>query len=83
MRLSILMLLYFFLKNDKEKQKKADQEWKETETEMKRLLNKGAEFCYLEGLIDSDTKQKYTMSGMYQIRVISLVVVKGFMLHIG
>ncbi|XP_063411269.1 NACHT and WD repeat domain-containing protein 2-like [Mytilus trossulus] len=50
------------ISNDKEKQNKADQEWKEAETEMKRLLNKGAEFCYLEGLIDSDTKQKYTMS---------------------
>lgn len=34
-----------------------------TEHEMKRLMNKGAEFCYLEGLIDADTKHKYTMSG--------------------
>lgn len=78
------MLLYFILKSDKEKQKKADQEWKEAESEMKRLLNKGAEFCYLEGLIDSDTKQKYTMSGMYQIRVlISLVVIKDICKYLG
>lgn len=32
---------------------------------MKRLMDKGAEFCYLEGLIDADTKHKYTMSGKF------------------
>ena len=30
---------------------------------MRRLLQKGAELSYLEGLIDGDTKQKYYMSG--------------------
>ena len=56
-------LLVYFLQTDINKQSSAIEEWKEAEREMKRLLNKGAEFCYLEGLIDADTKHKYTMSG--------------------
>ena len=31
---------------------------------MRRLFQKGAELCCLEGLLDGDTKQKYNMSGM-------------------
>ena len=37
--------------------------WAEEEGEMRRLLQRGAEISYLEGLMDGDTKQKYHMSG--------------------
>ncbi|KAK3600452.1 hypothetical protein CHS0354_037858 [Potamilus streckersoni] len=47
---------------DKTKRSNAMNQWLEAEKELRRLLRRGAELSYFEGLIDGDTKQKYFMS---------------------
>ncbi|XP_046361638.2 NACHT and WD repeat domain-containing protein 2-like [Haliotis rufescens] len=47
---------------DENKRSAAECLKKETEAKIRRLLQKGAEFCYSEGSIDSDTKIKYFIS---------------------
>ena len=48
---------------DEIKRYNAKTQWEEEEKEMRRLFQKGAELCYLERLLDVETKQKYYMSG--------------------
>ncbi|XP_067678714.1 NACHT and WD repeat domain-containing protein 2-like [Haliotis asinina] len=48
--------------DDENKRSAAESLKIENEATIRRLLQKGAEFCYSEGSIDSDTKTKYFMS---------------------
>ncbi|KAL4236339.1 hypothetical protein ACF0H5_004726 [Mactra antiquata] len=59
---SIQEKLPAYFSNDPEKRTEAREKWRVDLQEMKRMFHKAAEICYLEGLIDGDTKQRYNLS---------------------
>jgi hypothetical protein len=38
-------------------------QWLDTERELRRLLQKGVDYCLHDNLVDAETKHKYYMSG--------------------
>ncbi|OWF48845.1 NACHT and WD repeat domain-containing protein 2-like [Mizuhopecten yessoensis] len=49
-------------KEDGDRHSEGVSKWFEVKTEMRRLFRKAADYCYLEGQITKETKDKYSMS---------------------